>query len=63
LKAYKLERAPAKLIEPVIYYWYDSTMRGFVREELLSQTTQLPPVHVLSIGSVRIPSSSTQRFS
>lgn len=65
LKVYKLERAPAKPIEPVIYYLYDGTMRGVFREELLSPNTQLPPARILrnSIGSVRIPSSNSQRLS
>ena len=60
-----LKELQPKQIEPVTYYLYDGTMRGFVREELLSPNTQLPPAHVLrnSIGSVRIPSSSTQRLS
>ena len=49
LKVYNIEKVVTKPKEPVMYYFFDGTKRGFVREELMvvPSDTQLPPIRVL----------------
>ena len=66
LKVYSIEKAVRKPNEQIIYYLRDGPKHGFVREELLviPPDTVLPPADAdlmwNSIGSVCIPSGSTQ---
>ena len=77
LKVYHIKKIITKPNEPILYYLHDVPKRGFVREELLvvpadTELQRLPHSSSLSsssnsiwysIGSVRIPSSRTQRLS
>jgi len=67
LKVYMLERSVTRSDEPVLYYLHEGPKRGFVHKELLvvPPNTQHPPAYAMqnSIGSVWIPSGSTQRLS
>ena len=55
LKVFKLDRSVTKPNEPVLYYLYDGSKRGFVREELLvapldTITQQMPGLRVIVAG-------------